>query len=111
MFERPGSGRRLKRRDFLLFQEFFTTPGISSKSGWAQLLLNCFLSFGVQRRQRCVEGEGEVGAGSEGKVEGQALACQRLAEVQTLGGQGGFTFTQCSHFCVLLNYELSEGTR
>ena len=118
MFERPGgglgfssvSGRRLKQRGLFPFQEFLPSPGISSKGGWFWLLLNWLLSFGFQGR-RGVQGKGEAGADSEGELESQTLACQCLAEVQTLGGQGGFTFTHCSHFGVVLNYELSEDAR
>ena len=110
MLERPGgdlglgsvSGRRLKQRGLFLFQEFIPSPGISSEGGWFWLLLNWLLSFGVQGRGG-VKGKGKAGANSEGELESQALAHQRLAEVQTLGGQGGFTFTHCSHFGVLLN--------
>ena len=118
MFERPGgglgfssvSGRRLKQRGLFPFQEFLPSPGISSKGGWFWLLLNWLLSFGSQGRGG-VQGKGEAGADSEGELESQTLACQCLAEVQTLGGQGGFTFTHCSHFGVVLNYELSEDAR
>ena len=118
MFERPGgglgfssvSGRRLKQRGLLPFQEFLPSPGIPSKGGWFWLLLDWLLSFGVQGRGG-VQGKGKAGANSEGELESQALDCQCLAEVQTLGGQGGSTFTHCSHFDVLLNYELSEDAR
>ena len=110
MLERPGadlglgsvSGRRLKQRGLFPFQEFIPSPGISSEGGWFWLLLNWLLSFGVQGRGG-VQGKGKAGANSEGELESQALAHQRLAEVQTLGGQGGFTFTHCSHFGILLN--------
>ena len=110
MFERPGgdlgfgsdSGRRLKQGGLFPFQEFLPSPGISSEGGWFRLLLKWILSFGVQGRGG-VQGKGEAGADSEGELESQTLACQCLAEVQTLGGQGGFTFTHCSHFGVLLN--------
>ena len=110
MFERPGgglgfssvSGRRLKQRGLFPFQEFLPSPGISSKGGWFWLLLDWLLSFGVQGRGG-VQGKGKAGANSEGELESQALAHQRLAEVQTLGGQGGFIFTHCSHFGILLN--------
>ena len=86
MLDRPGadlglgsvSGRRLKQRGLFPFQEFIPSPGISSEGGWFWLLLNWLLSFGVQ-------GKGKAGANSEGELESQALAHQRLAEVQTLG--------------------------
>ena len=44
----------------------------------------------------CVQGEGEVRAHGEGKLESRALAAQCLAEVQALVGQVGCT--HCSHF-------------
>ena len=91
MFERPASdigfgsvsGRRFKQRGLFPFQEFLPSPGISSESGWFCLLLNWLLSFGVQGREG-VQGKGEAGANSEGELESYALACQCLAEVQTL---------------------------
>ena len=103
MLERPGGDLghgsfRLKQRSLFPFHEFLPSPGISSEGGWFWLLLNWLLSFGVQGRGG-VQGKGKAGANSEGELESQALAHQRLAEVQTLG----FTFTHCSHFGILLN--------
>ena len=50
-----------------------------------------------------VKREGEGGTNVEGEVDFQALAGQRLAEVQALEGQRGVSFIHCSHFGVLLN--------
>ena len=50
-----------------------------------------------------VKREGEGGTNVEGEVDFQALAGQRLAEVQALDGQREVSFIHCSHFGVLLN--------
>ena len=57
----------------------------------------------VSKERGGVQGKGKAGANSEGERESQALGHQRLAEVQTLGCQGGITFTHRSHFGMLLN--------
>ena len=56
-----------------------------------------------------VQGEGEVGANREGEVEDLALADQRLAEGQTLGGHGVFSTSSGAHFwSLLLNHEFRK---
>ena len=50
-----------------------------------------------------VKREGEGGTNVEGEVDFQALAGQRLAEIQAFDGQRGVSFIHCSHFGVLLN--------
>ena len=99
---------RNSRWALLLSQKLFPSPGVPSNGGWG-LLLPCFVL--VDRGGRhlpCVKGEGEVGASSEGEGEHQSLACQVLAEVKALGGEGGVLSTYwSSHFGeLLLKYEL-----
>ena len=89
-------------RTTFLFQEVSSASGIPSEGGWAGLL---FL-LAVQGQGHLMPGvkrEGEVGTNVEGEVDFQALAGQRLAEVQALDGQRGVSFIHCSHFGVLLN--------
>ena len=49
-----------------------------------------------------VQGEGEGGANGNLELESLALTCQCSTEVQALGGQGGFSLTDCGHFCCFL---------
>ena len=103
MPERPS--RRHRCRALLLLEELFPAPGISSDGGRAWLLLGGSLGLGVQGHHPCVKGEGEAGADHEGELEAGALAAQCLAKLQALGCQ--LSPTHCSHFRILLNYELS----
>ena len=74
-------------------------------------LLRSCLILSVQHHLPCVKGEGEVGDEREGEGEGQSLACQRMAEVHALDGQGGVPFRhRSSHSQVLLlNYTIDSG--
>ena len=79
-------------------QKLFSSPGIASQ-GWWSLFLLC-------GRKSClppgVQGEGEVGPNLQGEGEGQRLASQHLAKVQTLGRKKSIFFhRRCSHFCSL----------
>ena len=104
-------GRSRSARDLLLPQKLFLAPGISPEGGGTQLLLLLHPALGVQGQGilHGVHGEREGRANVEGKLEGHAMAGQCLAEIQTLDGQGGVAHS--SHFSVLLNHELSGGTR
>ena len=86
LFER--SSAFLFRNSFFLLAFLLNVEGLSFFPGAGGLLLP-----GVQ-------GEGEAGAGGagEGEREGQALANQRLAEVQALQGRGGVLSNHCCHF-------------
>ncbi len=99
---------RNSRWALLLSQKLFPSPGVPSDGGWALLLPSFVLGDRGGRHLPCVKGEGEVGASSEGEGENQSLACQVLAEVKALGGQGGVLSNyRSSHFGeLLLKYEI-----
>ena len=76
----------------LLGIELLSSPGISPKRRGTGLFLGqrSLAPGGVQG--------GESRTNSKEEVEDLALAGQCLAEVHALGGQGGASFTHCSHF-------------
>ena len=95
----------------LLSQKLVPPPGIPPDGGWAVLLPSFVLGDRVRRHLPRVKGEGEVGAESEGEGECHSLACQHLAEIKALVGQGGLLYTGRSSHCgeLLLNYEIGFG--
>ena len=80
------------------FQELVSSPCISPPCRWAFPILN----FGSWRNRTILAAsthwEVEGGADGEGEGESLALAGQRLAEIQTLGGQGRAFISHRSHF-------------
>ena len=102
---------RIRYRVLPLSQEGLLVPDVSPESWRACLLLGLAWTVRGQTLIPCLKGEGEGWSDLEGEVEGQALAYQRLAEVQTFDCQGGITFTHSCHFGVLLNQRFSGDTR
>ena len=82
-------------------QEFLMSPLIPSDIRWTQLLPLLDLFSHIRSwfsRPSGVQGEGELQASSEVEGECFSLACQCLAEIHALGGQGRQVLA-CSSSC------------
>ena len=108
--ERPG---RNSLWVLFLLQKLFPLPGIPPDGRWALLLPSFVIGDRVRSHLPCVKGEGEVGAEREGEGECRSLACQRLAELKALTGQGGVFNTYRSRSShgeeLLLKYPIEFG--